>query len=171
MIKYNFVVLLFVWIKFLGVYESDVKMYFYGVLVDLIFWYVFGVFDNNMFVIVWVMICFLEVYKYGKVFKLMVQMLDLLINFIMDYCNKNFNYINLIMVFWLQFYNEKVKVQYEVFLLMRLGVVVILKCFYFYIKKIFILMFYNFYIVLKLFFERNGYDGIEVLFKELIDGN
>lgn len=46
----------------------------------------------------------------------------------------------------------------------------ILKRFYLYTKKIFTLMFYNSYIVLNLSFERNGYDGIETLFKESIDG-
>lgn len=107
--KYNPAVPPFVWTKFPGVYESDVKMYFHGAPVDSTLRYVFGVFDNNMFATAWVTTCLLEAYKYGKAPKPTAQMLDLSINFIMDHRNKNLNYTNSIMAFWPQLYNEKAK--------------------------------------------------------------
>lgn len=44
-----------------GIYESVVKLNFYGVLEMVMICKNFEVNDNNMFVIVWIIVCFLEI--------------------------------------------------------------------------------------------------------------
>ena len=101
----------FVWAKFRGVYESDVKLNFHGSPTETAMRYLFGVWDNNMFATAWVTSCLLEAYHFGNAPKPTEEQIMMSLEYMHNnYRNKNLNYTNSIMAFWPQLYDEHYEV-------------------------------------------------------------
>ncbi|ESO84294.1 hypothetical protein LOTGIDRAFT_236277 [Lottia gigantea] len=94
------------WQEDLGVYKSEVKLYFHGPEDLALIRDKFHVFDNNMFVTSWVSSCLLEAYRYGGAPKPSPTHLKLALDSINGYRNKDRKFENSIMSFWPQAYNS-----------------------------------------------------------------